>query len=58
MLQKVFNTIEGGAIIAKDKKIYEKLRLLRNHGIKSETRVVLPGTNAKMNEVPSCYGTL
>ena len=53
---KVFNTIEGGAIIIKDKESFEKLRLLINHGIKSEEEVVLPGINAKMNEFQAAMG--
>jgi dTDP-4-amino-4,6-dideoxygalactose transaminase len=53
---KVFNTIEGGAIIAKDEKLYEQLRLMINHGIKSEIEVILPGTNAKMNEFQAALG--
>ena len=53
---KVFNTIEGGAIIAKDEELVEKLKLLRNHGIKSEDEVILPGTNAKMNEFQAVMG--
>jgi len=53
---KLFHTIEGGAIIAKDKKILEKLILLRNFGIKSEEEVVLPGINAKMNEFQAIMG--
>jgi dTDP-4-amino-4,6-dideoxygalactose transaminase len=53
---KVFNTIEGGAVVAKDDKIVEILKLMRNHGIKSETEVVLPGTNAKMNEFQAAMG--
>jgi dTDP-4-amino-4,6-dideoxygalactose transaminase len=53
---KVFNTIEGGAIVAKDKEVVEKLKLLRNHGIKSEEEILLPGTNAKMNEFQAAMG--
>jgi len=53
---KVFNTIEGGAAVAKDEKIFEKIRLLRNHGIKSEEAVILPGINAKMNEFQAAMG--
>ena len=53
---KVFNTIEGGAIVAKDEKMVEKLKLLRNHGIKSEEEVIVPGTNAKMNEFQAIMG--
>jgi dTDP-4-amino-4,6-dideoxygalactose transaminase len=53
---KVFNTVEGGAIVLKDRKMAENLRLLRDHGVRSEERVVLPGTNAKMNEFQAAMG--
>ncbi|MCW3995879.1 MAG: DegT/DnrJ/EryC1/StrS family aminotransferase [Candidatus Bathyarchaeota archaeon] len=53
---KVFNTIEGGAIVARDSAIVDKLKLMRNHGIRSETEVVLPGINAKMNEFQAAMG--
>ena len=53
---KVFNTIEGGAVVARNEELFEKLKLMRNHGIKSEDEVVLPGTNAKMNEFQAAMG--
>lgn len=53
---KAFNTIEGGAIFVKNRDSSEELRLLRNHGIKNEEEVVLPGTNAKMNEFQAIMG--
>jgi len=53
---KIFNTIEGGAIVVKNKKIFEELKLLRNFGIKSEGKVILPGINAKMNEFQAAMG--
>jgi dTDP-4-amino-4,6-dideoxygalactose transaminase len=53
---KVFNTIEGGAAVARDEGIVERLKLMRNHGIKSESEVILPGTNAKMNEFQAAMG--
>jgi dTDP-4-amino-4,6-dideoxygalactose transaminase len=53
---KVFNTIEGGALVAKDDELFGKFKLLRNHGIKSEEEVVLPGINAKMNEFQAVMG--
>jgi dTDP-4-amino-4,6-dideoxygalactose transaminase len=53
---KVFNTIEGGAVISSNDKVVEKLKLMRNHGIKSESEVVLPGINAKMNEFQAAMG--
>lgn len=53
---KIFSTAEGGAIITKDDKLYEKLKLFRNFGIKSEDETVLSGTNAKMNELQAALG--
>lgn len=53
---KVFHTIEGGALVFKDEKLIEELKLLRNHGIKSEEEVVLIGANAKMNEFQAAMG--
>lgn len=53
---KVFNTIEGGAIVTKDKELCDKLKLMRNHGIKSEEEIILPGLNAKMNEFQGAMG--
>ena len=53
---KVFNTIEGGAIICRNTDIIKKLKLLRNHGIMSEDEIRFPGTNAKMNEFQAAMG--
>jgi len=53
---KIFHTIEGGAIIAKNNKIYKTLKLLRNFGIESEERIIFPGINAKMNELQAAMG--
>jgi dTDP-4-amino-4,6-dideoxygalactose transaminase len=53
---KVFSTGEGGAIVSEDKHVVEQLKLMRNHGIKSEKEVVIPGTNAKMNELQAAMG--
>ena len=53
---KVYSTIEGGAIVTEDPKVFEEVNLLRNHGIKSAEEVVLPGTNAKMNEFQAAMG--
>lgn len=55
---KVFNTIEGGAIICHDIKTKKRLDYLKNFGIANETTVVAPGINAKMNELQAAYGLL
>lgn len=53
---KIFSTAEGGAIIVKDDKLYDDLKLLRNFGIKSEEETVVAGINAKMNELQAALG--
>lgn len=55
---KVFNTIEGGALIVKDEAMKRHIDDLKNFGIHSETTVVAPGINAKMDEVRAAYGLL
>lgn len=53
---KIMHTIEGGAIVAKRNDISDKIKLMINHGIKSEEEVELAGTNAKMNEFQAAMG--
>jgi dTDP-4-amino-4,6-dideoxygalactose transaminase len=53
---KIMHTIEGGAIVAKRNDISDKIKLMINHGIKSEEKVELAGTNAKMNEFQAAMG--
>ncbi|MBG0751938.1 hypothetical protein Q7O_001384 [Pectobacterium carotovorum subsp. carotovorum PCCS1] len=55
---KVFNTIEGGAIICPDEKTKKRLDYLKNFGFADETTIVAPGINGKMNEVQAAYGLL
>lgn len=55
---KVFNTIEGGAIISHDAKTKKRIDNLKNFGFVGETTVVAPGINAKMNEIQAAYGIL
>jgi dTDP-4-amino-4,6-dideoxygalactose transaminase len=53
---KVFHTIEGGAIATNNAELATYLRLLRNHGIKSEQVIAVCGTNAKLNELQAAMG--
>lgn len=55
---KVFNTIEGGAIICKDEATKKRIDYLKNFGFAGETKVIAPGINAKMNELQAAYGLL
>lgn len=55
---KVFNTIEGGAMIMHDVKTKQRIDYLKNFGFAGETEVIGPGINSKMDEVRSAYGLL
>ena len=55
---KVFNTVEGGALVVRDAKMKERIDYLKNFGFKGETEVVAPGINGKMDEIRSAYGQL
>lgn len=55
---KVFNTIEGGAIVCHDEEMKKRIDYLRNFGFADEITVVAPGINAKMNEIQAAFGLL
>lgn len=55
---KVYNTIEGGALIMHDEKTKKRIDYLKNFGIADEVTVVGPGINSKMDEMRSAYGLL
>ncbi len=55
---KVFNTVEGGALVCHSKEMKEKIDHLKNFGFEDETTVVAPGINSKMDEMRAAYGLL
>jgi len=55
---KVFNTIEGGAIVSHGAEMKKHIDHLKNFGFEDEVTVVEPGINAKMNELQAAYGLL
>lgn len=55
---KVYNTVEGGALIMQDEKMKRRVDYLKNFGFKNEVEVVAPGINSKMDEIRSAYGIL
>lgn len=55
---KVYNTIEGGAMIMHDAETKKRIDYLKNFGFAGETTVVGPGINSKMDEMRSAYGLL
>ncbi|EJW89465.1 nucleotide sugar transaminase [gut metagenome] len=55
---KVYNTLEGGAMIMHDEKTKKRIDYLKNFGFAGETEVVAPGINSKVDEVRAAYGIL
>lgn len=55
---KVYNTIEGGALICHDAQTKQRIDYIKNFGFANETTVVAPGINGKMDELRSAYGLL
>ena len=55
---KVYNTIEGGAMIMPDEATKKRIDDLKNFGIHDEVTVIGPGINSKVDEIRSAYGLL
>lgn len=55
---KVYNTIEGGAMIMHDEETKKRIDYLKNFGFAGETEVVGPGINSKVDEMRAAYGLL
>ena len=55
---KVYNTIEGGAMVMPNEETKKRIDFLKNFGFAGETTVVGPGINSKMDEMRSAYGLL
>lgn len=55
---KVYNTLEGGALIMHDEQTKKRVDYLKNFGFQNETTVVAPGINSKVDEVRAAYGLL
>lgn len=55
---KVYNTIEGGALVMHDEQTKKRIDYLKNFGFAGETEVVAPGINSKMDEMRAAYGLL
>lgn len=55
---KVYNTIEGGAMVMHTPEMKYDIDNLKNFGFRGETTVVAPGINSKMDEMRAAYGLL
>jgi len=55
---KVYNTIEGGAMVMHSAEMKQRIDYLKNFGFANETTVVAPGINGKVDELRAAYGLL
>ena len=55
---KVYNTVEGGALVCSSAEMKEHIDHLRTFGFTGEVEVAEPGINSKMDEIRSAYGLL
>lgn len=55
---KVYNTIEGGAMIMPNEETKKRIDYLKNFGFAGETTIVGPGINSKVDEMRAAYGLL
>ena len=53
---KLYHSLEGGMLTFQDSGLKETFDYLKNFGFNSEIEVVMPGTNAKMNEMQALMG--
>jgi len=53
---KVFNTVEGGAIISRHAEVSAAADLYKNFGMEGQEDFMEPGTNAKMSEFHAAMG--
>lgn len=53
---KLYHSLEGGMLSFKNRELKKTFNYLKNFGFKSQTEVVMHGTNAKMNEMQSLMG--
>jgi dTDP-4-amino-4,6-dideoxygalactose transaminase len=55
---KLYSTVEGGALVVRERAHRERINFLKNFGIADEETVIGPGINGKMNELQAAFGLL
>jgi dTDP-4-amino-4,6-dideoxygalactose transaminase len=49
---------DGGIIVTKKKRLFKKLKLLRNHGLKNRNESVIWGTNSRLDNIHASFGNV
>lgn len=55
---KSYHSMEGGMLTFQDSGLKKTFDYLKNFGFENEVEVVMPGTNAKMNEMQALMGSM
>lgn len=55
---KLYHSMEGGMLTFPNSLLRAEFDYLKNFGFKNEVEVVMPGTNAKMNEMQALMGSI
>lgn len=55
---KSYHSMEGGMLTFQDSGLKKTFDYLKNFGYENEVEVVMPGTNAKMNEMQALMGSM
>lgn len=55
---KLYHSLEGGMLTFPNPSLKTEVDYLKNFGFKNEVEVVMPGTNAKMNEMQALMGLM
>ena len=58
MAVKVITSGEGGAIVTDDKKLFEKLRQIRNHGLAKNNLTTRLGLNLRLSEISAAIAKI
>ncbi len=53
---KLFHTVEGGAVVAKNKNLIKQLNIEKNFGIEAPEKIRSAGINGKLNELQALVG--
>ena len=46
---------DGGAIVSNDIELSEKIKVLRNYGLKNKNQSLLPGSNSRLDEIQAAF---
>ena len=57
--RKSFHVLgDGGIIVTNNTKLYKKLKLIRNHGLKNRNESTIWGTNSRLDNIQAGFGNI